>query len=589
MKVQSAGDYRCFVVDLERGQTFVLDDFEGELLQNTNRFRSLAGHARRMMELGWEDDGSGFIENAFSRLADLGLLRFRTDFLHSMPTGDADPCEITTVVWPTRNRLPILARGINSWVTALGKYSRAPRLLVVDDSNTPLTTAGLADALSSEAAHYAGPIALTNRDQVGTIGSELTTCGIPRPVVEFGLHGSGAPGDRYGANRNRLVLATVGELILSADDDTVCTLAAPKAPINGVQFYSFFDPTHFSFYGDRESLMAAVTAVEEDPLAAHEQLLGVSPASILERTGAPPNLTSVHPRFAADLTNLETRTRVTVAGTCGDSGMASSKKIINLRGTLRTHLENGSDYQMARGAREILRCANQPVVSEGPFFMGGCFALDNRDDLPPFFPTLRDEDGAWGLTLRTALRTALIGHVPRAIFHLPETGRSHRPDTVAEFEPRFPEFLRLLVLSYSDHPRENNRNGITALGDYLVGLADLPSREFDSFLRSRWTEQMSGSIDYLEQLLVTYDNKPVEWAEDVTARIDAVRAYAESDRFGAPAELAGTVTAGSSASDIDHDSLRRTLVRLVRSYGELLHWWPAMLECAREARSAGKW
>lgn len=593
LRVEPAGTGRSFLIDLERGPIEVLRDDLAVLAARASRFRTIEAHVDHMVELGWEDDGSGLLEEGFRELIDRGLLRSKWAYLEEL-RGEAarDPADerarrapdaertdpITTIAIPTRNRPEALERCVRSWLPVLSAHGRSVRILVVDDSDNSLTPDGFRGSLGADVPRGV-ELEVQSTPEITAMRSHLVSAGIPEHVVRFCLEGSGAPGGRYGAKRNAVMLATAGERMLSVDDDTTASFAAPSRVGVGLRLFSFFDPTEVTFFRDRDSLLRNATTEERDPLAVHERMLGRSVADLVRTAHDDAvGLRTVTPEFVANTLRYDPYVAATLAGSCGDSGMGSSKMVLNLYGSLRDRLEVVDSYDVARSSRELLRVVDRPTVSEGPFFMGMCFGLDNGRLLPPYFPALRDEDGLWGITLRTAVGPALIGHVPHAVHHLPMAARHNRPEAVREFEPRFAEFLRMLILSLPDAgPRSPSPNALMELGDYLMRLTDLDRREFDRFLRARWIDQMSHSIEYLEELLLTFGSKPEPWAADVQAHIEAVREYAASTRFGAPYDLC-------EAASIGVEEARALLVTLTRSYGELLTWWPAIMEAAREAR-----
>ena len=56
-----------------------------------------------------------------------------------------------------------------------------------------------------------------------------------------------------GANRNCLLLDTVGALVLSVDDDTGARLARCPERQDAVAFHTGYDPSEFWFFPDRAS------------------------------------------------------------------------------------------------------------------------------------------------------------------------------------------------------------------------------------------------------------------------------------------------------------------------------------------------
>lgn len=72
--------------------------------------------------------------------------------------------------------------------------------------------------------------------------------------------------------------------------------------------------------------------------------------------------------------------------------------------------------------------------------------------------------------------------------------------------------------------------------------------------------------------------RPDFWARDVTRHIQALRAAMRQDESFLPEDL---------TRDRSTDGARELTQRLALKFGQLLCWWPAMVETARELRDRG--
>lgn len=289
----------------------------------------------------------------------------------------------------------------------------------------------------------------------------------------------------------------------------------------------------------------------------------------------------ITPRFAQSLAAGGRRVMATTTGVCGDSGMGSPWIILGSRGNIHDQVtKSKSTYESAVVDREVLRVVKQYTISESAFFMGGNIGLDNRSLLPPFFPVQRNQDGIFATILRVCFKDGYIGHLPLAAIHDPKEKWKFSPETIRSWAPRISEIIILLVQSFEAPSGERYPEAkIAALGRYLVELSSLPSSEFEEFIKIKWLAQLSQYIDYLEGTLSIYNYAPDYWAEDVAAHIETVRAQSISDALIMPSDL----LEGRS-----EEESKKLFQKLVYKFGELLIWWPIIVELAKKLRSSGQ-
>jgi hypothetical protein len=108
-------------------------------------------------------------------------------------------------------------------------------------------------------------------------------------------------------------------------------------------------------------------------------------------------------------------------------------------------------------------------------------------------------------------------------------------------------------------------------GQFLVGLAHLPDREFRHFLREQWLAEMASFVMDLENTLDLYNGEPVYWARDVQREIAACRrAMLNTD----------PLISVDAAEKLHPEQFEPTLKRWVGLFGELLIVWPAVFDAA---------
>src|SRR5262249_40511707 len=157
-------------------------------------------------------------------------------------------------------------------------------------------------------------------------------------LIDWALFGDRRCHVSTGANRNSLLLDTIGALVFSADDDTRCVTAQAPDCHEAIAFSSAYDPTNFWFFADRRAAFDAVTGSDVDLLRCHERFLG---------------------RTLADFDvafDPASRVTLTLAGLVGDSGMGSPGYYLSLAGGSRARLlPSESAYRSALRSREVLR------------------------------------------------------------------------------------------------------------------------------------------------------------------------------------------------------------------------------------------
>jgi hypothetical protein len=109
-------------------------------------------------------------------------------------------------------------------------------------------------------------------------------------------------------------------------------------------------------------------------------------------------------------------------------------------------------------------------------------------------------------------------------------------------------------------------------------IGGLTDTQYSGFFKELWLADISRNIQHLEELLDTYESSPSFWAADVLKRIEAYQDLALLEDLDIPYEL----RSGRSPNEA------RALTRkLFHRFGQLLYWWPVLVEAAREIRESG--
>jgi len=441
-------------------------------------------------------------------------------------------------------------------------HGRHPEFVIVDDSKSHAASENVQSELArlvrehDLALRYAG---LSERHRFADIVA--SAAGLPVEIVRFGLLGDARCELSVGANRNALLLDTVGSCVFSPDDDTVCRLAPAPDCEERVTFIPSGDPTDFWFYPDQASATSAQAAGDADLLGLHESLLGhdIAPAS----QSAP------------------THVALTMNGLAGDCGMASPRYYLSLAGPSRERLVASEDaYRAAFTSRGIVRAVPQPTVCAESFVMTTFFGFDNRDSLPPFLPVGRNSDGVLGALLPRCLPSSRVALLPWTLHHLTAESRRFTPNDlwVGADQVRLSDIVIDCVLTHAVTTVQSAADGMARLGAHVRQIGALPLHAFDAYVRSVQGFRAAAFTTLLSQRLQTYRNTPAYWAADVQRVIERMERARLSDSLLVPLDL---------CAGHDEQAARRLSQDLVGMFGQLLEAWPTIVDAASRLRAAG--
>lgn len=502
------------------------------------------------------------------------------------PRHDGRTARITTVALVTRNRLAPMTRALTSYVEHAERHGRALQFLVVDDSDGGEATTSCREALATVKARYGISVAYAGPGEKRRFAKDVIERGhVPPGVANFALFDVERCGRAYGANRNALLLATVGEPVFSADDDTVCrTVAAPESDAD-VAWVSGRDPAEFWFFPDRETALRSGDVADTDIFACHEGLLGRQAAEMLP-PGGPPDPTGI--TAASGRSGIrpwhDMVVSVTFNGLVGDCawgapfgwwGSALGYLLLD-EPSHRRLVRSAADYHTACRSREVLRVVRRPTLSDATFCMTTFVGLDNRRLLPPFMPVQRGEDIVFGATLQHGFGDRCFGHVPWALLHAPVPPRRFWPGEMVRTASGFDTAKLILACMPASEEGAATGRGLVVLGAHFIELGKLPSRDFDEYLRRRMRRINDGFAEQLEQRLHECEGAPEYWANDVRRYVALLREATQRPDYCVPLDLVDGRGRGEA---------RVLAQRLVLRFGELLTWWPHMMEVATELRA----
>jgi hypothetical protein len=564
----------------------ILPSNVAELLYSCRTFETLEDHARkRCHELQLDQKQIDLIRSQLSKLVGDGFLisyRYILDQLNRLVHTQNALNAIASIGWVTCNRVESLRCSMVSYIENCKQYGRMNDFVVMDGSESADIRNDYQQMLLSLKARYGVKIFYAGLEEKVRFANMLINRGLSPDVVNFALFDVEKCGHPIGANRNALLLHTIGDTIFSADDDTLCSIAPAPEFKDGLVFAFGVHPTENWFFADREVALRSVTFVREDILAIHEQLLGKEIGNCISMVGetAEVDFNQVDTSFFRRLEYDSGRVLVTFNGLIGDSGWGLPTHYLFLSGNSHKRLiQSEEDYRSAYISREIINVASRITISDNAFCMTYSVGFDNRALLPPFMPVKRAEDALFGSTLWNCFEDGYFGHLPWVLLHAPSKARSHSLDEIWRSAGilHMNNLIRMMVESYEfGSGKSDSKKKLRALGRYLTELGSMPLLDFEEFIRIQMWHKASSDISWIEHRLQVYEESPDFWANDVKKYLDTLcKALL---KVTAPHDL------------MDGHSISETLdltQRLVLRFGQLLYWWPEVVEAARNLRAQG--
>lgn len=485
------------------------------------------------------------------------------------------PTRIASVGIPTCDRLETLQQNVAGCIEHCKHYGRTNDFVIVDDSTSSEARDACRSMLCVLKSRYGVELTYGGLEEKSAFARKLAKAGdIPLEIVCFACIGDKQPGlTTIGANRNSLLLHTVGDMIFSTDDDISYQIAASPGMTEGLTLHSMGNPLDIWFFPNRESALESVRFVEQDLLALHEQWLGRDPGPCSAEYAQDGRLSFEHedPRLLHRLAAHSAKIALTLNGTIGDCSWDNPNYHLFLQGeTFKRLISSEQAYRSAHVSREMAQTVKQVTITPkaDPLF-AMCMGLDNRELLPPFTPLGRAEDVAFGAMLSKCFNAAYTTHLPWMLLHAPPETRSFTAQHLfgVGFNSWIPSCIGGFDPGFARTPAERLRK----LGQYVQEIGHLPGSAFEDFVRQHMWQSMSALIAGLEARVQQLEEPPLFWLQDVRAYIAQARQSALLS-----ADQLYTIAGG-----------RETMQRLLVQYGQAIEWWPAMIETAKHLREQG--
>jgi hypothetical protein len=394
--------------------------------------------------------------------------------------------------------------------------------------------------------------------------------GVSRRLLDYGLLPRAPHGIvDTGANRNLLQLLSVGRPVLSIDDDVDVRLVVPSAVVQGGRTVCH-SPDVFSvwcFAELQQVLEACATSEPPGFPGKAAEFLGASPRRVLQQWRQQPgglDASSVCAHLFRAAQYGTGRIGFVFPGVSGDPGWEDPIALL-----WRDAEDPSSDVNQGRAhllrSRAAIRAPAKPTLYHGDEFLSTCYALDNSQLLPPFFPLGRGQDGMYGAVLALCFPEMFGVHLPECVVH--DTGRPPYGESISTYVGaiRIAEILYACLLRTSDWPAGLDAAGrLNALGAWLHQLGNWNSPAFEDHIVGSLVRSRSAVLVQARARLGAVHGKPTDWMKAAAEYTTATEAVV----IDMPACLDRALeTMGVSIQQVQH---------WIRDYGELLQCWPAI-------------
>ncbi|MFP4510984.1 MAG: hypothetical protein ACLFNQ_12755 [Spirochaetaceae bacterium] len=297
------------------------------------------------------------------------------------------------------------------------------------------------------------------RELVRDIDRALDLSAPEREAVEFGLFGQTQTSTTVGAARSCAFLSAGSTALFSMDDDAVMLGYTGRNADASPRISTRPGPS-WKYESDREALLRAFPAAPIDPVSTAAGYIGRRVSDISsggKRLRWDPG--DVTPELWYRVERYDPTIDLVSFGYLGDSGTGSTPILPSAAVEIPQLHGNAESQKLALSSREVLQMAETPTITTQPFFMSAACAFNLERILPPFFPFGRGQDGLFGTMLTRLFEDALIAHVPIAVLHDPQDGRSNRlgPEAYTRMAMGVTRIVVMIVSHYASRTSGGTR------------------------------------------------------------------------------------------------------------------------------------
>jgi hypothetical protein len=275
------------------------------------------------------------------------------------------------------------------------------------------------------------------------------------------------------------------------------------------------------------------------------------------------------------------RVRLTTLGSVGDSGMASARSYLFLRGRSLEELAASDEiYRLASGCREIRRAVSRVTLATHGRWLGLCAGIDGGGPLPPFIPLGRNQDGLFRLTLGVVEPGSLTAHLPETVLHAPPEARAYGAEGLRDGFARLTlaDIVGAVLTASGGGGRRDAMTRLDAAGTALERIGALSMRDYRDEVGAMCAAFVAAWLARLEQQLGDHPRAAASWRRDVEAQIDGmVRVVARSE----------FPVSTDTWPDAEPRARSENDQRLLREFGGLLRRWPEIQGLTRDLCDKG--
>jgi len=570
------------LVGLSTGVQMVVQPQVELALKHCNVFRTLEGHARYLVSILPQLRGDvSDVVRVLGKVRESGLFIDADSFCERI-NSEVTECEALdscSAFVITCDRPADAARLLESMLQN-ARLAQLKRLYLIDDSRDAQNA-----ARNREAVEHFNLMSPTAMDYVGDaeqrqIVSRLVEA-LPehKDAVDFLLDRARWGNLKtHGRARTLCLLLSVGERCVIMDDDVLCEALHADPKIEGVSLST--GVCQAVCYPTVQDWRREWRPGGFDPLLGHAQCLGLSLGRALRELGASPLQPGVMGDVSAQAfraVNADSPVLVTQSGSVGDPGMRSNAWLIFLApGDIQQMLSQPDGLGTAWESRQFWLGFPRPTFIKQAA-MSQVTGLDNRHDLPPYFPALRDEDYFFGTLTDILFPDSVALEYDWVVPHLPleERKGNSSGDSVV------PQGGLHLIAAYLSEiqpgdPAVSYATRLQLVISWLRQLAEMSTQGLEGMYHTLVARAQADVMQQLERQHTATGKLDEQWRrylEDNARRCAAV--------LQKPARLADL----DSASGLDNEAMAGHIRSAARGYADALAAWPAIRAAARDVLS----
>lgn len=481
---------------------------------------------------------------------------------------------ISCISVPTGDRPEMLARCLSSLLETFEQMASTPALVVADSSKSQTSADRCRKHLLSIAQNSQTAITYIGLEERRTFIERVEKSGAASPnSIRFAIGESFS--EDYGSNRNAILLATLGEVVLSTDDDTLPGYARAMGLIDTLPKYVSSATRHMSTWYF-ESLAESTSSgwrSNESSVSIHNQYIGKSAGELPTTQYAE----SVHngPDSTIEKQPNDWCIAVCTLGVAGDCGLITNRAyLLESDEASRARLmRSRPSYLTLAKSRFVVRHPREVLIAPVTDFMSMSYSFDNRVPLPPFMPRFRGEDAVFGRMLSRSSARYRMAHLPYAVVHAPAESRQFQVDL---FQPMFWHLVDAILESEgSDDLCEGS---LTMAADHLASVCRASLPALKALISGIYRHRLKRISEQIATLLFSKRFEPDYWRTDLLGQLQDLEDMLRSTKEFAPIEFC------DGGGNCDFSVLRDELLKLSRMYGE----WQSILDAASYLQQRGQ-